>query len=114
MHPYIIEIICGIPANKNTTNYCHASVCALATNEEDAVIMAKDLILSHGYIAQNVEAVALKNSIPLDENSELDELLYQKALQRQPPCALQFYTSNPDVNGYQINSLKIPRNGVLN
>ena len=64
--------------------------------------------MSHAYIVESVEVVVEKSALPPDDNTELDELLHQKALQRTPPCALQFLASNPLADSDSVYPLPIP------
>jgi len=108
MTPYIIEILCK-PADKcSSIDFGHASCCAIAEDKASAEIMARDLVMSHSYVVLSVELVAEKNSLPLDGNSELDEILYQKALQRKSQCAVQFVVTNPLATIEEVRSLPSP------
>ena len=88
--------------------FCYVSVCAIADSPELAESMAINLAMSHSFLVENVLLVALKSAAPHDDNTELDELLHQKALQRQPPCALKAECSNGNLLEPEIRSLGVP------
>ena len=108
MKSFIIEIHCKPSDKSSSVSFASASICAISETEESAISMAKNLVIDHGYIVESVEFVSDKSSIIPDKNSQLDELLYQKALQREPRCAVQFFLEDLKAVHSSVSSLNIP------
>ncbi|WP_145961226.1 hypothetical protein [Salinisphaera sp. LB1] len=108
---YIIEIPCKPASSSSQLTSCHATVCAISETKDAAVLMAEELLMSYGYIAESAASASEKISLPQDESSELDESLYQKALQRQPRCALALSVFDPNAQSHGVSSIGTPDKG---
>jgi hypothetical protein len=108
MEAYMFEISCRPAIKTDEPGFNHASICAIADTEEEAEAMAKNLIMSHSYIVEAVEAACPYSALPLDESSEFDNQLRSKALQREPPCSAVFSGVKTQSSDVEIRSLGAP------
>ena len=108
---YIIEIPCKPASSSSQLTSCHATACAISETEEAALLMAQELLMSHGYIAESAPVASEKSALPQDQSSELDESLYRKALKRQPRCALALSVFDPNAQNHGVSSIGTPDKG---
>ena len=94
MEPFIVELKCKATSGSMPADFCHCSVCAIAENAEEAVALASSAVMSHSFVVESVLGVALKSSLPPDENSKLDEELFQQASKHKPPVCCHFRASD--------------------
>ncbi len=108
LEPFIVEIKCKPTSASPQTDFCHCTACAVAGSEEEAVAMSCSAIMSHSFLVESVLGVALKSSLPQDEDSKLDEALYQQALKRNPQVCCHFRASDGQRLYQELHSLKSP------
>ena len=108
MEPYIIDILCKPADPCDGLNESHAVVCAISDTPELAEAMARNLVMSHSFIVESVSSVILKNSSPLDEFRELEDILHHKATQRTPPCALFLSSHKPGLQESELHIVSDP------
>jgi hypothetical protein len=94
MKIYMLHFDCQ-PDGKNThSSHWNADLCSISNSFEEAEAQARDIIASHAYTAGELISFLEVTPSQISHLSQDETLLYLKAQQHTPLCAVFFSTEN--------------------